>query len=306
MMTRNAVLFVFISALTFSACDTVPSSQSMEEDGLIMLTEESPIEYFTVTSNLEWDAITRTIDGIEMVLVPPGCFPMGITEEQVIIDQDQCDQEFTDCFNVMLDNESPQNEVCFEEPFWLDRTEVTNGQYGSSSTLDPALPRTIVNWVQAQEYCEGRGGSLPTEAEWEYAARGPDGWRYPWGNEFGGNLANFCDVSCARDWASEIYSDGFEEMAPVGSIPLGASWVGAFDMSGNVTEWVYSTYLPYPYNAEDGREADLAEDSSSERGLRGASFSTIPTFLRLTSRFRAAVTFLNQNIGVRCMLPYDE
>ncbi|GIL11577.1 MAG: hypothetical protein BroJett038_02970 [Chloroflexota bacterium] len=90
------------------------------------------------------------------------------------------------------------------------------------------------------------GGALPTEREWEYAARGPDGLDYPWGDAFDGTWLNFCDKNCVYSWRETSVDDGYAQTAPVGSYVSGASWVGALDMSGNIWEWTSSLYAPLP------------------------------------------------------------
>ena len=118
-----------------------------------------------------------------------------------------------------------------------------------------------MNWYGADAYCKWRGGRLPSEAEWEYAARGPDGLVFPWGNEL------------IEDHVVRIFQLVPEyKIPPVGSKPEGVSWVGAYDMSSSLFEWVNSIYRPYPYDASDGREAHIEEDSSSERVLRSGSW----------------------------------
>ncbi len=204
-----------------------------------------------VTANEQWEPVIQALDGVPMALVPPGCFVMGSTQEQIDYAVDELFHERS-----WYDNEQPAYQQCFTEPFWIDVYEVSNEQYGLSGWASGAdLPRETVDWFEARLHCERRGARLPTEAEWEYAARGPDGLIFPWGNEFDASLANFCDVNCPFEHRDPDADDGFATLAPVGSYAGGASWVGALDMSGNVWEWTSSIYTPYPYDPDDGREA---------------------------------------------------
>ena len=113
---------------------------------------------------------------------------------------------------------------------------------------------------------------LPSEAEWEYAARGPDSLLFPWGNEFDRPVLNFCDLRCGSPGADSGASDGYALTGPVGSYPGGASWVGALDMAGNLWEWTSGLPYDYPYRADDGREVGAEVDSSSFRTLRGGAW----------------------------------
>jgi formylglycine-generating enzyme required for sulfatase activity len=132
---------------------------------------------------------------------------------------------------------------CFDQPFWIDQYEVTNARYGSAGYFEgDNRPRESVDWFAAAEHCAVRGARLPTEAEWEYAARGPSAWVYPWGNDF-------VDANAVSSWENTV-----RRTAPVGSRPGGASWVGALDISGNVWDWTSTLYAEYPYDSDDGRE----------------------------------------------------
>ncbi len=229
-----------------------------------------------VTSNRAWTPISQAFDGVTMVLVPAGCFLMGSTDGQ--------------------SDEAPVHEQCSPAPFWIDQTEVTQADFerlggvkANANAFDGAQrPVERITWFEARDFCAIRGMRLPTEAEWEYAARGPDGWVYPWGDEFVG--------------ANVIYSgNSNSQTAPVGADirVAGASWVGALDMSGNVREWVSSLYQAYPYDAQDGRE-DIANRTDG-RVLRGGSWDYYnPTDLRAADRFGDTPDDNNFIIGVRC------
>ena len=148
-------------------------------------------------------------------------------------------------------------------------------------------PVVEASWPGAQAYCRSLGKRLPTEAEWEKAARGLDGRRYPWGD-------------AAPSPAHARFGSGFNETAPAGAHPAGASPFGALDMAGNVWHWVSSAYRPYPYRHDDGRE-DPA--SPAVRGTRGGGHDSPPAELRSTERGRnlsRAPAAGHHNIGFRC------
>jgi formylglycine-generating enzyme required for sulfatase activity len=211
----------------------------------------------------------RPADGMVMVYVPGGTFPMGSTED---------DPEAT------LD-ELPRHMVTLDG-FWIDLTEVTNAQFvqflnehGNSDlqgtkmivldkgytqisqesdqfmTTEAALdlPVLMVTWHGAATYCQWAGGRLPTEAEWEYAARGPQGNVYPWGND-----PPTCDLA--------NYGDCSRVAVRVGSRPAGASWCGALDMAGNVWEWVTDRFGPYSGLPQENPTGPAAGDVPVLRG----------------------------------------
>lgn len=225
----------------------------------------------TVSTNAEWTPVFQTFDGVEMALVPAGCFTMGHNDGRR--------------------DERPEHEKCIAVPFWIDRTEVTNAQFGRQSVFEgDNRPYTNLTWFEARDFCIGRGGRLPTELEWEYAARGVDSLIYPWGNELNGQNLIF-DGNAGN------------QTADVGSRPAGASWVGALDMSGNALEWVSSIYARYPYDANDGREN--MDDTTSPRVYRSGWGSYIDFGLSASIRFHALPDMRDWFIGFRCVRDWE-
>ena len=233
----------------------------------------------SLTASAAWSPVVRDFDGVVMVLVPAGCFEMGSTDGDT--------------------DEQPTHQQCFDTPFWIDRDEVTWGQIGDcqadqgcvlsaectpnpwSSEADE--PVNCLTWREAQAICAWRGARLPSEAEWEYAARGPDGLVYPWGNTFDAERVVYEATSGGR-------------VASVGSLPSGASWVGARDMSGNVWEWTSSLAGPYPYAIDEAHETDT--DTTSWRVLRGGSFEVYNDLPRAALREAFDPNQVGYNIGV--------
>lgn len=227
-------------------------------------------------SILDGTPVTRIFDdGVTMVLVPPGCFMMGSSDG--------------------ASNEQPVNEQCFDAPFWIDLTEVTQADFerlgGRKANRDrfhgEQRPVGQITWFEARDFCALRGARLPTEAEWEYAARGPDGLVYPWGNSWEEDNAV---------WSGNSYY----QAAEVGSRPAGASWVGALDMSGNVSEWVSSLYLRY--DSQEDREADIGTNTNAARVLRGGSWNNHDSidFRSANRRWISPAASLYTFFGFRC------
>jgi formylglycine-generating enzyme required for sulfatase activity len=196
-------------------------------------------------------------------------------------------------------NEEPLHTLCLGS-FWISRTPVTNAQYMKftnatchrtpSHWIDRSIPTgkeqhpvVFVDWFDARAYCEWAGGRLPTEAEWEKAARGSDGRRFPWG-----------DTRPNRKLCNHNYF--FGDTLEVGHHPDGASPFGVLDMAGNVWEWTASLFKPYPYDPHDGRETP---DGGSYRVLRGAAFRTV-NLPRCASRGDGALaTHMSNCSGIR-------
>jgi formylglycine-generating enzyme required for sulfatase activity len=218
-------------------------------------------------------------DPVEMAAVPSGDFLMGSDDPEADLD------------------ERPVARI-HVEAFWIDRVEVTNARYGvcveagaCSLPVGIALgdatkvdhPVTIVSWTQAAAYCRWVGKRLPTEAEWEKAARGVDGRRYPWGSRFEAGRVN------------AGYTAG---TAAVGGYPGGASPYGLLDMAGNVWEWTSSLYRPYPYDPGDGREDPTGRGA---RVNRGGNWYYGAWYVRTTYRATADHIYRRiADLGFRC------
>jgi formylglycine-generating enzyme required for sulfatase activity/Tfp pilus assembly protein PilF len=253
-----------------------------------------------------------------MVLIPAGPFEMGSDPETGYAEcqklaYETCEYEtFTD---------APPHTLVLNA-YYIDQYEVANAQYaecvvagecippaqchyGDPTYDDPAKsnhPVVCASGEMAETYCAWRGGRLPSEAEWEKAARGPQGNIYPWGNTFDGNRANFCDATCPFEWANAEYDDGYAQTAPVGNYPDGTSAYGVYDMAGNVSEWTHSKYADYPYVADDGREII---SSTEYRVTRGGAWNIHGD--HLLSVYRDGVESRGQvsTIGFRCAKPIE-
>jgi serine/threonine-protein kinase len=267
------------------------------------------------------DTWTRPADQMVMVFVPAGDFMMGSGAGSPGADRD----------------EFPQHPVTLDA-FWLDQTEVTVGQFRSFVTqaeyetdaeregwgwwigdrelvelvganwqrplgleYDPQDDHPVmqVSWNDALAYCEWAGARLPTEAEWEYAARGTEGLLYPWGDDFDCTRANLDD-----EVEVDYYivpggqgCDGYPFAAPVGSYPDGASWCNALDMAGNVWEWVADWYVDY---SPEEQTNPTGLEMGSEKVFRGGGWFSAQQHARVTHRAYHTPDSRYFSTGFRC------
>jgi serine/threonine-protein kinase len=259
--------------------------------------------------------LIRPADDAVMVFVPGGTFTMGSSEEEIAAAVELCQQYllFGSCMRSRFADEAPQHQVTLDS-FWIDQTEVTNAQYSqcvASGNCRRAAcfhdfpihesdqPVGCVSWYDAQAFCEWAGGRLPTEAEWEYAARGSQGFIFPWGYEFDPTRTNYCDVNCTYRWRDDSFNDGFSWPAPAASFPSGVSWCGALDMAGNNWEWVADWYAP-DYYANSPTQNPQGPEEGTLRVLRGGSCHFFPPYLRTARRSANPPTSVYASGGFRC------
>jgi formylglycine-generating enzyme required for sulfatase activity len=224
-----------------------------------------------------------------MLPIPAGTLLMGCRPEQ----DPYCEAD-----------ELPTREVAVAG-FWLDRTEVSNGAYrrcvqagrceeprenaDSARFFRRDHPVTGVTWFQARTYCRWRGARLPTEAEWEWAARGAAGAIWPWGDAFA------CDRVCASVRPCRSYGT-----CPVGAHPEGSSPFGIEDLAGNVWEWVEDPYLDAAAGTSEGLRT-AGELERMPKVLRGGSWrESEPYSLRASERSQGRPGQAYFNVGFRC------
>ena len=245
--------------------------------------------------------ITTQRDGGVMVFVPAGDFLMGTNNDDIEL--------FKDLFPLRdisrFDNERPQRTV-YVDAFYIDQFEVTNQQfkkflsdtgYSPERYLDYPphnannLPAVVLEWSDAVAYANWVGKRLPTEAEWEKAARGTDGRIWPWGNEWDATKLS------GNDGTGLI--DGYKLTAPIGQFPEGVSPFGAYDMAGNLWEWVADWYDPDYYDYATNTNPQGPETGDGHV-LKGGGWAENLDFTRCANRFGGNPGSLI--IGFRCAM----
>jgi formylglycine-generating enzyme required for sulfatase activity len=260
-----------------------------------------------------------------MIKIPGGKFFMGSDDKKDLAD------------------ERPAHQVTLS-PYCIDKTEVTVAAYKRCSDAgeckrapaenewegitprdrkiyDPLCnirdpekkaqhPINCVDWQLANDYCVANGKRLPTEAEWEFATRGSDGRRYPWGDDAPTkDHLNACGKEClawGRKNGEDVQAmypgdDGFANTAPVGSFPKGSSPFGVEDVVGNVWEWASDWYAPYA--AEPQTDPRGPAGGSAERVMRGGAWNgSDPSWVRPTYRFRGPPALRSHGVGFRCAM----
>jgi len=264
-------------------------------------------------------AATSRIDrtGIRQVWVPPGSFTMGTDDAALVAIREQAPPKWV---ARELPSEQPAHEVRLTAGYWIDAYEVTNASYGafvdgggyerreywseagwswlakqqrgalpaSCPGTEPDHPRRCITWYEAEAYATWRGGRLPTEAEWEFAARGPDSRIYPWGNAFDSGRCNVVDGTGPT---------------PVGTYADGVSWVGAYDMAGNAMEWV-SDWLDVGYYASSAVDDPSGPVAGTIKVEKGGWWGANPFVARSAYRhYEDPPEYADKHIGVRVVTP---
>ncbi len=287
-----AILMALLTVLTMVAL-VIESRRSakMTESALKMAQEQK--EDVPEEKPVDYSQFKTLIGGEEreMVLIPAGAFTMGGGPEG----------DF---------DEQPQR-VIYLDAFYMDKHEVTNTDYERFAKMlkrpmptipvfeddlnllkGPKQPVVGVTWIDAFAYCKWAGKRLPTEAEWEKAARGENGQTYPWGDTFNQKLVNGTGEE-----------DGYKYSAPVGSFERGRSPYGLYDMAGNVSEWVSDWYDQFYYKKAPFKNPKGPEEPDLTRVLvyRGGSYRSSAHDLRASKRFGGAHAERGEStVGIRC------
>jgi formylglycine-generating enzyme required for sulfatase activity len=315
---RKSFIVVVMFALILSACQakatTIPPAATPNTTVTPpYIPTQAPTHTSTPTITLTpipgiGSTWTRPADGMAMVYVPAGEFSMGMEADAA---WEICKQFASDCKREGFLDEEPVHKV-YLDAYWIDRTEVTNAMYAlcvsaracqppkDTPNKIPALrygnvefadyPVTNVASSEAEAYCAWAGGRLPTEAEWEKAARGTDGRIYPWGNS---------SPSCSLLNSSPGFISCVNNTSRVGSYPAGASPYGALDMAGNVYEWVADWYGEDYYSQSPVRNP-TGPAGGEMRVVRGGAWHLNDVGVRSAARQAIHPWGIAVTVGFRC------
>lgn len=252
------------------------------------------------------------------VTIPGGEFVMGSSNRNANLAFDQAIKLRPRLDSAVTVSEIGEHRVLVDT-FVIDRREVTVADYRSylqknnmgveenDGQVDDKHPRVLVTWEEAKQYCESLDKTLPTEAQWEMAARRGHGGQYPWGPELPDqSRSNYCDRECDRGWADMSANDGFRLLAPVGKYEAGRSHDGVDDLAGNAAEWVIDWYDPSYYHnccPEEITEHPVNRHEGQMRVIRGGHFRSDSWELRTTYRGALDPNVRSPEVGFRCVDP---
>jgi len=300
-MNNYAGRFVMVALILFVASFFSPINAKggkVISHKIVALSSPTPLASPSCTgTGKTWRSLKD--DMLEMC-VPEGKFVMGSSPKEL----DQAMKKCKFCNIDQLKSEAPRHLLQLDA-FWMDKTEITNGMYGkcvqAGKCEKPGCkyydlpkyakhPAVCVTWQQAQDYCQWAGGHLPTEAEWEKAARGTEGRIYPWGGDSSQAKANY--------WGSPGYCSN--TIKPVGSYLSGASPYGVLDMAGNVAEWTQDWYNANYYQDSPVLNPQGAQ-KGKERVLRGGAYCFSDNDIRSARRAYSEPNVRFDIVGFRCV-----
>lgn len=251
----------------------------------------APIQFNPDQERRDYAPFTNSLD-MPMVYIPGGSFQLGSTDAEA------------------HENEGPVSQ-CSVTGFYMSKYLIPNilyEQFDPSHVTkrgpwaDDTHPVVFVSHIDAEKFCdwlskaEGKKYRLPTEAEWEYAAKGTDGRKYPWGNHPNdGRLSNFADAKTQFPWSDHDVDDGYEQSSPVGAFMLGASPFGIEDMAGNVWEWCQDAFGPY----KSAASVNPMNKTGNQKVVRGGSWRSRMNTQRTSARGFQLPNYFANDIGFR-------
>lgn len=289
---------------------------SVESDEVADEVEDEDVPDIEINDSDADSAITipHCVDG--ECLVPEGSFMMGCTDEMNVEGYEDCKLPAKPYHEVYLSEYKideyevtiSQYQKCIDAGVCIDHegdtyyyltyeTYFEDGCLLGDPKSDPDMPMNCVSWEGAKQYCEWLGKKLPTEAQWEKAARGTDGRVFPWGN------IGSCDKAIFVGYTDEDLVFSFCEgnkPFPVGSKPAGMSPYGAYDMAGNVFEWVNDIYSENYYD-NSPKENPQGPESGQFQILRGGGFGYTDSDAKVFVRFGDYGTLISERLGFRCV-----
>ncbi len=236
-----------------------------------------------------------------MAFIPAGESLLGFDPDQAYR---QCLKNNDTCKKNWFLDEGPVHSAQLDG-FFIDTHEVTQKEFARIMEKNPSeytgadLPVENVTWHEAKDYCQRLGKRLPTEAEWERAAKGGKDSVFPWGDEVKSGKANFCDTHCDKRWKENHFDDGHRYTAPVGSFP--PNEYGLYDTAGNVYEWVMDWYEE-DYYTKKPRKNPRGPDNGKLKVIRGGSWINYSVGVRPSDRTDANPSKRLNFLGFRCAL----